>query len=90
MSSPNYAKSSEFQSTPVITDERTHRRPTYFCPLLLFQSTPVITDERTFARCCALSQASSFNPRPSSLTSEPARDYSVLFISQVSIHARHH
>ena len=51
-SEPSYARcngrsSKGFQSTPVITDERTQMQLTALCTTKQFQSTPVITDERT-------------------------------------------
>ena len=39
----------QFQSTPVITDERTNQALRTVSAPKVFQSTPVITDERTLA-----------------------------------------
>ena len=79
-----------FQSTPVITDGRTTqlRRPAGVPEV--FQSTPVITDGRTSRAFFGGALNNRFNPRPSSLTGEPAAFTEETGIEIVSIHARHH
>ena len=61
----------EFQSTPVIADERMRVYEGGSIPRAgVFQSTPVIADERMTLPSCKECCLTSFNPRPSLLTSE--------------------
>ena len=63
-----------FQSTPAIADGRTLLDEVIWEHKLLFQSTPAIADGRTTCRATPKIPCWSFNPRPPSLTGEPALD----------------
>ena len=62
-----------FQSAPVITDGRSPALSKHGLGASWFQSAPVITDGRSRQSRYADSQSTCFNPRPSSLTGDPAK-----------------
>ena len=62
----------KFQSTPVIADGRSAHGPTTLISRSQFQSTPVIADGRSCLGLADDPKAGCFNPRPSSLTGDPA------------------
>ena len=66
-----------FQSTPAIADGRTLLRPRQPQSQSLFQSTPAIADGRTDPSVSHRILHMCFNPRPPSLTGEPASSVAV-------------
>ena len=78
-----------FQSTPAIADGRTKVVTNRVKAPTKFQSTPAIADGRTRGSAVMMFHASSFNPRPPSLTGEPRGEPRFIGYYEVSIHARH-
>ena len=80
----------QFQSTPAITGERARIADAQRIADAEFQSTPAITGERAVQNTVAAPRASSFNPRPPLLASEPFHLLRGTSLIIVSIHARHY
>ena len=78
-----------FQSTPAIADGRTLITHPFVFVSVVFQSTPAIADGRTPAFLAYDAYLKCFNPRPPSLTGEPAGLGADVVDGLVSIHARH-